>query len=454
MPTPLDFDVTVPVFVLKFSRNVIQHGTLGIIRSLGSLGVPVYARVEDRFAPAAMSRYLTEAFVWEIRSLDPERLLTGLATIGERLGRPTILVPTDDLAAVFVAEHSHALEKWFLFPRLSKDLPRRLANKKELYFLCRSLGVPCPEAAFPGSIDDVHGFIERATFPVVVKAAESQRLPKGARSVSIAQTPGELIAIYQQAESPENPSLILQEYIPESCGEDWVFHGYCNSQTDCLAAFTGRKLRSYPPFAGPTTLGVSVPNERVGIQAEMLLKAISYSGIMDIDYRLDKRDGQYKLLDFNPRIGANFRMFEDRAGIDAVRALHLDLTGRCVRRLPMVEGRTFIVEPYDLFASLGYMRHDGLTVWKWWQSLKGKREIAWFSWDDPFPLLTMGVRLLFRGVGRIVQRSWARICASRPRPRGRRSPSVVASRPRPVRQAPPRPAGEPVLSDREEPYAT
>jgi len=445
MPIPLDLDATVPVLVFKTSRNVIQHSTLGIIRSLGRLGVPVYACVEDRFAPAAMSRYLTRAFVWDTGGLNTEQLLTGMAAIGERLGRPTVLVPIDDSAATFVAEHSDVLAKWFLFPRLPRELPRRLANKRDLYLLCRSIGVPCPETAFPGSVDEVHAFIERVKFPAVVKAAEPQRLPKGTRSVSIAQTPQELLAIYRQAQSPESPNLIFQQYIPESHAEDWIFHGYCNPQTDCLVTFTGKKLRSYPVFAGPTTLGVSVLNEPLSRQTETLLKAVAYAGIVDIDYRLDKRDGQYKLLDFNPRIGANFRMFEDRAGVDVVRALHLDLTRRIVRRLPMVEGRTFIVEPYDLFTSLGYMRRGGLTVRGWWRSLKGKREIAWFSRNDPVPFLTMCVRLLIRAVGCSVQRSWAQICASH-----RRRPKVVASKPRTATQTPPTLdiASEPVLSER------
>jgi predicted ATP-grasp superfamily ATP-dependent carboligase len=167
----------------------------------------------------------------------------------------------------------------------------------------------------------------------VVKAAEPQRLPKGTRSVSIAQTPQGLLAIYRQAQSPESPNLIFQEYIPESLAEDWIFRGYCNPRTDCFVAFTGKKLRSSRAFAGPTTLAVSVLSEPLSRQSEIL---------MDIDYRLDKRDGQYKLLDFNPRIGAKFTMFEHRAEVDVVRALHLDLTRRSVRRLPVIEGRTFI----------------------------------------------------------------------------------------------------------------
>jgi len=429
MPKTLDFDVTVPVLVLKIGRYAVHHGTLGIIRSLGKLGVPVYAAVEDHFAPAATSRYLTKAFAWDTGDRDAERLLARVTKIGERLGRPTILIPTDDSAAAFIAEHTQTLAKWFLFPRVPEELPRRLSNKRELHFLCRNFAIPCPTNVFPRSAEDVHSFIERARFPVVVKAAESQRLPAGACSVSVARNPKELLALYQQTESPDSPNLIFQDYIPDSCAEDWIFHGYCNPQTGCLVAFTGKKLRSYPASAGPTTLGVSVRNEPLVLQTARFLNDIGYAGIIDIDYRLDKRSGEYLLLDFNPRIGANFRMFEDGAGVDVVRALHLDLTGRSVRGLPVVENRVFIVEPFDLLASLSYVLRGGLTVRGWWQSLKGNREMAWFNGHDPLPFLAMCARLLFRGCRRVVRNAgvWFGIKTSgqdvRPSPR----PSLLAA---------------------------
>ena len=53
------------------------------------------------------------------------------------------------------------------------------------------------------------------------------------------------------------------------------------------------------------------------------MKTIGYMGIMDFDYRLDLRDGRYKLLDFNPRIGAQFRLFESHDGMDVARAMSL-----------------------------------------------------------------------------------------------------------------------------------
>ena len=39
------------------------------------------------------------------------------------------------------------------------------------------------------------------------------------------------------------------------------------------------------------------------------MKSIGYKGILDIGYRYDRRDGKYKVLDINPRIGSTFRHF-------------------------------------------------------------------------------------------------------------------------------------------------
>src|SRR6266852_6418572 len=236
--SPPASDAAVPVLVLKVGRYILHHGAVGIIRSLGSLGVPVYSVVEDRFTPAAVSRYLTGALIWETRGLDGQQLLEGMALIGERLNRPTIVIPTDDVAAIFIAEQAATLQRWFLFPQQPPMLPRTLANKRELYLLCRRIGVPCPETAFPSSIDDVREFVEHAALPVVVKASEAWLLPENARTTSIVQTPEEACAIYRQ----RGPHLIFQEYIPPARGEDWFYHGYRTMRPDCCVGLTGRKL--------------------------------------------------------------------------------------------------------------------------------------------------------------------------------------------------------------------
>jgi len=79
-------DTTVPVLLLKKGRYVLHHGAVGIARSLGRLGVPVYAIVEDRYAPLAMCRHLTGAFV--DRTDDANALLNFAAGIGEGKTNP------------------------------------------------------------------------------------------------------------------------------------------------------------------------------------------------------------------------------------------------------------------------------------------------------------------------------------------------------------------------------
>lgn len=383
-----------PVLILKTGRYALHHGGLGIIRTLGMLDVPVFTVIEDRFAPAGLSKYLTGKFVWDTRDLPRSRLLEGLKRIGRQLKLPTILIPTDDVGAILIAEEAVTLRQWFLFPKLRSDIPRSLADKSQLHTLCKQLGVPCPQAISPGTISEVYEFIETAAFPVVVKPSKPWLNPK--IKPSIVSSPRALLDLYRRSEAQVPHNLLIQEYIRD--GEDWLFDGYCDADSKCLAGFTGRKLRSYPSRFGSATLGRSVTNPALLQQAEALVKAVSYAGIMDIDYRFDKRDGQYKLLDFNPRIGAQFRLFEDSDRIDVARALYRDLTGQCVRRSPQIDGRVFVVEPYDCLASVHDLLGRQLSVRDWWRSLKGAREFAWFRRSDPFPFIVIWIRLAMAGV--------------------------------------------------------
>ena len=128
-------------------------------------------------------------------------------------------------------------------------------------------------------------------------------------------------------------------------------NGYFNEQSKCLFACTGRKLRQWPIFGGITTLGLCSNNETVESMSINFLQAIGYSGLVDIDYIFDPSDELYKVLDVNPRIGANFRLFEGKNGLDEVIALYLDLTGQPVPADSPVEGRKWIVEDLDFFSA-------------------------------------------------------------------------------------------------------
>ncbi|WP_037683451.1 carboxylate--amine ligase [Streptomyces cellulosae] len=392
----------VPGLIVKFGDYPLHHGGVGAIRSLGRLGVPMYAITEDRYTPAAASRYLERAFVWPTTGTEePERLVEGLLRVGRRIGRPALLIPTDEEAAVLIAEHQGELTGRFLFPPVDPGLPRRLASKQGLHELCVEHGIPSPSAAFPQSYDDVVGFAEKARFPVVAKnreAFERRKQPAVNGTTRIVSREGLLTLARDWG---EHPGVILQEYLPREQAEDWIVHAYFDRNSTPLALFTGVKVRSWPPHAGMTAHAYVVDNPELADLAARFIKQIGFTGIIDLDLRFDRRDGQYKLLDFNPRMGAQFRLFESESGVDVVRAMHLDLTGRTVPEGEQRAGHRYIVENIDLPALLAY-RRSGYTTPHAPARASGT-ELAWFAGDDPLPFLTMLARFVRPGAKHLYQ---------------------------------------------------
>jgi D-aspartate ligase len=394
-------DATYPTLILKASRDVIHHGALAVARTLGRLGVPIYAVVEDAYTPLARSRYLTRAFVWDSWPSDPEAFVKAMSGIAEVISCPAIIIPMDDLSAIFVAENIISLARWFLFPPVSPQLPRQLANKVKFYALCAEIGIPFARSVVPQSLDDVQAFAEGTEFPVIAKAAEQWRLLHNGFSTKVIQTPRELFEIYENSNREGGSCMIIQEFI---YGDNWVSHGYYNSAKNISVTFTGKKLQAYPAVAGSTALGLSLGNETLRCESERFLKAVAYSGIVDIDWRKDKRDGRYKILDCNPRVGQNFRMFENTAGIDVVRAQHLDLSGRRIDCAPMIEGRLFTVESFRLLSLLRRSRGGASKADAGMDPPPKGRELAWWSSDDWLPFLVMSMRLLTHVLRRAFRR--------------------------------------------------
>lgn len=380
---------SLPVVVLGFG-----HGGLGIARSLGRLGVRVHAVDADPAAAGLASRYVRSAHTWDCAAASVTDTLGFLDDLGRRLG-PALLLPTTDPTAVLVAEHSDELAPRFLFPRPPRALVRRLTDKREVFRLATQFGVPTPLTAFPGSRQDVERFLVDARFPVVLKPIDPTRFERRTgRRLAIVATPDALLSRYLEWEDRAAPNLMLQEHIPGGDDDVWMFNGVFNEWSECVAAFTGRKLRQHPAYGGSTSLGVCQRNERVERLTIDFMWALGYQGVLDAGYRYDARDAQYKLLDPNPRVGATFRLFVDEQGLDVVRVLYCDITRQPVWPGRVREGRKWLVEDHDLDSSVAQLRAGTLTPRRWLASLAGVEEGAWFARDDLRPFLRIAGRLV------------------------------------------------------------
>jgi len=377
-------DNSTPVLVLQSGH----HGGLGILRSLGRLGVPVYCAGSSRWEPSGNSRYCRKWFGLSIDTKTSTESVMELGRIAGQIGGNPVLIPTSDRQAVWVADNQSALRTMFRFPLQDVGLVNSLCDKSRMQALARQHSIPIAETLLPRSRQDVLHYIETATFPVMVKATDAERLRiRVGGTKFLVRHPDDLLDLYSRAVECGEANLFFQEYIP---GEDWMFNGYFDQSSECLFGITGRKIRRFPPRTGVTSLGMCAHNDTVEKMTTDFMKGIRYKGILDIGYRYDRRDGLYKVLDVNPRIGCTFRLFTSVDGLDVARALYLSLTKQPVPRTQSVEGRRWVVEDFDAFSSLSAWIGGTLPLKEWVGSLKGVDEFACFASDDPLPCILMG----------------------------------------------------------------
>lgn len=400
----------VPALLVKVGCFPQLHGGLGVVRTLGRMGVPTYAMVEDRFTPVALSRLLAGSFVHPTTGAeDTSELVSVLLEIGREIGRPAVAVAEGDEAAVLLAENADRLAEWFVLPPVPPALPRRVASKEGLHQICQEQGVPTPRTRSPVDRAELVAVSREWGFPVVLKDREPfTKLNDSAMGhTTVVHDEEELLARCGAAESP---SVIVQEYIPLDIAEEWFTHLYCGAGGIPRLVFTGHKFRSWPPKSGLTTRAWARRNTALSTLAGELCRAIGYCGIADLDWRFDRRDGRYKLVDFNPRFGQQFRLFRTAQELDVVRALYLDLTGQHVPGGSQIHGRGFIVGNLDAVS---------VTVTAWRERRlpaplpRRNLERAWLSRDDPVPAVAEAVRFSGTVARRLTKPLRAKLAADR-----------------------------------------
>ncbi|MDL5201662.1 ATP-grasp domain-containing protein [Streptomyces sp. ALI-76-A] len=391
-------DTRVPAVLLRIDRNPFHHGTLGAVRSLGRAGVEVHVVADSTGSPVTTSRFVREMHPPPPPGASLDEIAVVLRRVAARVARPAVLVPMDDASAVAVGRMRKALAPSFLLPATPGALPERVADKAELARVCASVGIPHPLTLVPDSPAQATDAARRLGLPMVAKWSRPWQVPadSGLHSTVLVKSARQARELYLRAEEAGSP-LLLQAYLPPGPDRDWFFHGYADRSCTVRAGGPGRKQRAWPRGAGLTVIGRWTDNPQVQALAERLTGELGYRGIFDLDFRRCGTTGRYHLLDFNPRPGAQFRLFSDAAGLDVVRALHLDLTHRQLPQPAPLVGRSFVVENYAPLAAL--------------RSAPRGRELAWHAPDDPAP-------------GRAMCALWCRHVARRLRERLRVAPAT------------------------------
>ena len=125
-----------------------------------------------------------------------------------------------------------------------------------------------------------------------------------------------LIARYDEACSMMAPELIMiQEVIPGWGEAQFSYAALCQDGRP-LASVVARRARQYPmDFGRFRTYVETIDDPGVVEPSVRLIEAARYTGLVEVEFKRDPRDGRFKVLDVNPRVWG-WHTLGSRVGVD------------------------------------------------------------------------------------------------------------------------------------------
>ncbi len=356
---------------------------LSIARSLGRRGVPVWVTTPPNIKLASCSRYTLRTLHWPEE--DCEAQVAYLLELAERYQLDQwVLFPTSDESAALLSKFHAELSRRFRVSTPNWNVLRWAYDKRLTYRLAAEERVDYPSTILPGTEADLEGV--SFPFPAVLKPATHASINRFTTEKAWpAANREELLARYREARDLIPPDLILvQERIPGGGEAQFSYAALC-CDGQPIASLTARRTRQYPiDFGYSSSFVETLDIPEIVAPSRRLLAAIRYTGLVEVEYKLDARDGRYKLLDINPRLWT-WSPLGGRAGVDFPYLLWQMMVGRPVPEQTARTGVRWIRMCTDVPAAIHEMLRGRISLGAYLRSLRGPVKFAVMAADDPLP---------------------------------------------------------------------
>jgi predicted ATP-grasp superfamily ATP-dependent carboligase len=295
-----------------------------------------------------------------------------------------VLFPTSDESAALLSKFHTVLSRRFRVSTPTWDVLRWAYDKRLTYRLAAEQQVDFPHTIYPASEADLE--TASCALPAILKPATHATINRftADKAWPVANRE-ELLARYRQARELIPPDLILvQERIPGGGESQFSYAALC-CDGQPIASLTARRTRQYPiDFGYSSSFVETLDIPEIVAPSRRLLAAIRYTGLVEVEYKLDARNGRYKLLDINPRLWT-WAPLGARAGIDFPYLLWQMIMGIPV---PEQTGRTgvrWVRMITDVPAAIHEMLRGRLSPGAYVRSLRSPLEFSVMAPDDPLP---------------------------------------------------------------------
>ena len=303
-----------------------------------------------------------------------------------------MLFPSTDEVVELIARNTEQLSNVYQLVTQAWDVVKWANDKRLTYRMAQELGVPFPKTWYPANEDDLRTM--EIAFPAIIKPAFSVRLHSAIQLKALpANSFEELLKQYRLAATViSTDEIMVQEIIPGNGRTQYSVGAFCKGGKT-LHGMTARRTRQYPIDYGLNSSFVEAIEVPALFElAEKLLCYMHVSGMVEVEFKHDLRDKQYKLLDINVRPWG-WHTLCMACGLDFPYIQYCDVLGQASTTIAPRYSYRWVRLLTDIPAGLQEIRAGITTPGAYFRSLSGNIVFSVFDWRDPLPAVADSIAI-------------------------------------------------------------
>ena len=404
-----------PVLVLDLNLN-----TLGIVKSLRA----VYPRSSELeiFSCISKAPTFSNTHSWMASKTSlcskiyfrKNSLVENLLDIKDRFKNKPVILPSSDKDIIELSLHSEKLKPYYNFLAPKIESLNTFSDKSQFQKFAEKNNFLVPKSLVNVSPENILPLAGELNYPVIVKANLRDKRWDSHFSVNkalIFKSKEELLKEYESIYKI-HPELLVQEQILGDDSSLYFTHVFVSSKNKLLAAWTGRKLRQHPIHIGTSTMAESVIVEELISNSCAILKKLNYEGYASVEYKKDKRNGKYYIIEVTAGRTWYPHYLGVASGVNIPSLWYKYLAepeeiGENFQAVRQSSKKIIWTDEYrDVFAGLDYIKAGELSALDFLKSFFKRKHGGYSSlfFKDPLPYLSVVFRLKYGIFSRVFKK--------------------------------------------------
>ncbi len=358
---------------------------LGALRTLAKKDIPIvvldfhrsiskYSKYKKRFYKSPNPSY-AEVYANYLIDLAQKEKLHGW-----------VIFPNNDEVIYVLSRFKHVLKEYYRIPTQDWNITKKIYDKKYTYQIAKDNNIPIPKTYYTTNLRELLRLDLK--FPLVIKPSIRPNFYNKIKTKAFRiNNEKELINTYNMVSSViDHSEILVQEFIPGGPNYLYSFSPFFKNGK-VVTGVAARRTRQHPmDFGHASTFAELVYMPELQRIAQKFLKLIDFYGIAEVEFMKDSRNGQYKLIEVNPRVWG-WHTLAIAAGVDLPYLLYQDMIGKDIEIPTPAEQMKWIRLITDIPTVFLEIVKGKMKFSDYRMSMKGKKEFAVFDINDPLPFL-------------------------------------------------------------------